>query len=152
MLVECALLDGDTAPPKNHPIDNIETDTMAAVDNFGRIAAFSWLSLNSNHDVATVTVEGRVHPDYRRKGVGRYLLVWSEARAQEMLRPYAALSCGLVIAYYDRADDAPPLYVACGFGHTLTMTTYGVSLSGEMLGKRRQLMIYAKSLAVESDT
>jgi mycothiol synthase len=116
-LADCAHLDGQTEPASPRRVANPEKDTLAAVDNQGRIAAYAWLRLQNAAHESRVFIDGRVHPDHRGKGLGRYLLTWSERRATEMLarvnRPESekVLRCD----FYDRDTDALRLYTDQGY-------------------------------------
>lgn len=94
-------MDGGTAPPTQRAVDNIETDTLAAVGNAGRIAAYVWLAPPRGATPPQITLDGRVHPDWRGRGVGSFLLRWGQARACTMLRKQGVLRVDL---YADLPD------------------------------------------------
>lgn len=82
MLDECVLLDGPHQP-QERTVANIETDTLAALGTGGRVAAYAWLMAPVRDEQGLrVLLDGRVHPDYRGRGLGRFLLGWAVARAQ----------------------------------------------------------------------
>lgn len=84
LLAECAIIDGEV-PARERPIDNIETDTIAAISNQGKIAAYVWLYRENQEAVPYVVVDGRIHPDYRENGIGSALTAWCNIRARAML-------------------------------------------------------------------
>jgi len=61
------------------PQFNIETDTQMVLTTEGRLAGFVQLWDSEPH--VRYYLFGRVHPDYRHRGVGRSLVEWAEARA-----------------------------------------------------------------------
>lgn len=63
-----------------------ETDSLIGVDADGRIVAYSFVNRASTADTRVqVYVAGTVHPELRGRGIGRQLLDWGIARAQQML-------------------------------------------------------------------
>lgn len=66
-------------------------DTIVAVDAGGTILAFGSAFLHPARDGAlTVHLGGAVHPDVRRRGIGRVVLAWQRARALEQLSDVVA--------------------------------------------------------------
>lgn len=72
MLDECAIVDGERAAPRQRNAEQIETHTLAAVANDGRIAAYVW--------VLPGEIEWYVHPDYRGRGIEAFVQQWGAAR------------------------------------------------------------------------
>jgi mycothiol synthase len=123
--LECAPFDGSTnlrgvedwRRKLEEVGDRLITDTLGLVDSTGRLAAAAWVTSDdgSAHDYR-VFLEGRVHPQYRGRGLGSFILEWMEARAREMVsgvndgRPTV-----LRIEFYDRGDDAVALFEQHGF-------------------------------------
>ncbi len=105
LLDECAFLDDNTGGLFARGSTNPERDTIAALDNSGRIAAYARVGFSG--DVAFL--DGRVHPDYRGKGIGTAVLKWSIAHATE------AKATRLRVDYYDRAPDFPAFLEKFGF-------------------------------------
>jgi GNAT superfamily N-acetyltransferase len=96
-------------------------DSLAAFDGDGRMAAACWLRPHPRLLAEyRVYIDGRVYPDHRGRGLGRYLLAWAEARGRELAahgggdRPLT-----LRIDFYDRSPDALHLFERCGFRFVL---------------------------------
>lgn len=121
----CAPFDGDTAPAGEAAyrkrLDDAGTDlasnTICAVNDAGEIAAYAWVTFNQGlKQTIRVFQEGRIHPEFRRRGVGSFLVDWMEARAQQW---YEAVEDerNLVLRhdFYDRGDDAIALFERYGY-------------------------------------
>ena len=90
---ECAPIDGGTNAGTldhyhklvDHAGDRIATDTICAVASSGRLAAGAWIRFDGSlaHEYRAF-LGGRVHPEYRRRGLGRFLLHWMETRARQV--------------------------------------------------------------------
>ena len=97
--------------------DKLMTDTLCAVDCAGRLTAAAWVTWDdrSAHEYRAF-LDGRVHPDYRGRGLGSFILQWMESRARQILtalkRDRPAV---LRIDFYDRSDDALALFEQYGF-------------------------------------
>jgi len=124
--LDCASTDGKTKLSTvavyqrrlDEAAENPLTDTLCAVDANGQLAATAWVTCDNcvKHEYRGF-LEGSVHPNYRRRGLGSFALQWMEARACQMLatlgddRPRV-----LRIDFYDRGDDAIALFEKHGFG------------------------------------
>lgn len=92
-------------------------DSLMAVDTDGALAALAWVSVSRaiTHQ-HRAQIEGAVHPDFRGRGLGDFLLTWMEARARQI---FATLPNDrermLRIDYSGARDDAVPLYERHGF-------------------------------------
>jgi mycothiol synthase len=65
---------------------NPETDALFAFTAEGEIAARGWVFSPPGASVEYVAfLWGEVHPDYRGRGLGRFLVTWMEARARQIL-------------------------------------------------------------------
>jgi len=95
LLADCVPFDGEPTP-RQIGVHDMEQDTIAAVDNAGRVAAYALLSHNEQH---FYELQARVHPDYRGRGVGRYLLAWAAGRAQ-------VIAAKMIYTYPARDDEA----------------------------------------------
>jgi mycothiol synthase len=127
--LDCAPMDGGTSIASiaerkaklEEAGDNLTTDTLCAVDSTGHLAAAAWVTCDdySAHEYRTF-LDGRVHPDYRGRGLGSFILQWMETRARQMLsalkqdRPAV-----LRFDFYDRSDDALALFEQHGFRFSL---------------------------------
>ena len=123
--VDCAPIDGGTSIASisqwktklQEAGDKLTTDTLCAVDSTGRFAAAAWVTCDDDlpHEYRA-SLDGRVHPDYRGRGLGSFILQWMETRARQILsglkqdRPAV-----LRIDFYDRSDDALVLFEQHGF-------------------------------------
>lgn len=92
-------------------------DTICAVAADGRIAAFGWVRIAG--DVAheyRIGLFGQVHPDYRRRGLGCFLLAWTEARGRQLpaARPPDRPAI-LRVDCWNARPDAERLYARRGF-------------------------------------
>jgi mycothiol synthase len=68
------------------PTTQPENDSLVAVDPKGEIAAFAWTFappvVEKEH---YAYIWGEVHPYYRGRGLGSFILEWNEARARQIL-------------------------------------------------------------------
>ena len=109
----------------------LSTDTLCAADSAGRLAASAWVTcdLHLKHEYRAF-LDGRVHPDYRGRGLGSFLLEWMEARACEILSALPeARPAMLRIDFYDRDVDAVELLEKYGFRLALVEDTMRRGLS-----------------------
>src|SRR5262245_32786167 len=63
---------------------------IGAFDLDRRLAACTTLHLSSNSGTQRVTMVGQVRPELRGRGLGSYLMRWSQAQVQHMLARAAA--------------------------------------------------------------
>ena len=97
--------------------DKLTTDTLCAVDSTGRLAAAAWVTCDDRfaHEYRAF-LDGRVHPDYRGRGLGSFILQWMETRARQILSDRKEDRPGVLrIDFYDRSDDALDLFEQHGF-------------------------------------
>ena len=95
----------------------LTTDTVGASDSAGRLAASAWVScdVHLKHEYRAF-LNGRVHPDYRSRGVGSFLLQWMEVRACEILSAQEQDRPAMLrVDFYDRSADAVELLEKHGF-------------------------------------
>jgi mycothiol synthase len=96
---------------------SVETDTLCAVDSTGRLAAMAWVTCDGSlkHEDRAF-LDGRVHPQYRGRGLGSFILQWMEARACQILSELEEGRPGVLrIDFYDRGDDAVALFEEQGY-------------------------------------
>jgi ribosomal protein S18 acetylase RimI-like enzyme len=112
---DCKRTDGD------EPVSNLVADVLAAATNApadtlcgvrpeGQIAALTWIKLEKVGDGQRVRIWGRVQPDFRRRGLGTFLVDWAEDRAHQVAKP-----ASLVIASESLTADADKIYTKHGF-------------------------------------
>jgi mycothiol synthase len=97
------------------------TDTLSAVSPGGHFAAAAWVTCDEgvNHEFRFF-LHSKVHPRYRKRGLGSFLLQWMEARARQILATLGDdRPCALRVDLYDGSDDAIPLLERHGFRYAL---------------------------------
>lgn len=97
--------------------ENLVTDTLCAVDSRGQLAATAWVTCDASlkHEYR-VFLDGRVHPGYRGRGLGSFILGWMEARASQMLSAFEESRPRVLrIDFYNRGEDAVALFEQQGF-------------------------------------
>jgi mycothiol synthase len=123
--LDCGSIDGSTSLSGvedylkrfDEAAENVETDTLCAVDSTGRLAAAAWVTCDARlkHE-HRVFLNGRVHPGYRGRGLGSFILQWMEARGRQKLSELEEDRPGVLrIDFYDRSDDALALFEEHGF-------------------------------------
>ena len=93
---------------------DLASGTLALVDARGGMAAYAWIVRSERGGESRAFLTGKVHPAYRGRGIGRFLLEWMESAA------HACLAGGpgrrvLRIDGYNHSGDALQLYDICGF-------------------------------------
>lgn len=90
--------------------------SIVAVGESGKIAASGWIGYQSEVHEIQAFLDGRVHPQFRGRGLGGFLLRWLERRALQHMAPMAEGRLQVLrILFYDRAPDAIQLYEAHGY-------------------------------------
>jgi ribosomal protein S18 acetylase RimI-like enzyme len=92
-------------------------DSMAAFLPDGRIAAAGMVTARSpGPQMRRYDLEGTVHPEHRRSGLGRGLLAWQEARARAIHARDATVVPGRIgVGAEERQDDVVGLATRAGF-------------------------------------
>jgi mycothiol synthase len=112
------------AVPREELVDDLgmsfvdrELDTVVALDAEGRAVAWGAVYIPPGRDTLVRTILiGGVHPDRRRRGIGRVLLEWQRARGEQQLAASDLRLPGWIMAFTDdRAPGAGPLFESSGF-------------------------------------
>lgn len=121
-------------------------DSMIALTPEGRVVAYGEAFLEaSGETMATVHLNGRVHPAWRRQGIGTALLRWQEGRGVQQLASCDDRLPGMLSTLVgEHADGQRALFEAEGFspvrwwhemefllGGTLPQTSLGAGLKIE---------------------
>lgn len=100
---------------------DIARDTLLAVSSDGTVIATAVVLLHPSHEDGELTIylNGVVHPQWRRRGIGTRLLAWEQARARQHLAEVAAAEDDLVAAdmkIYAEESNADHQRLAQGLG------------------------------------
>ncbi|SDT70297.1 mycothiol synthase [Jiangella sp. DSM 45060] len=92
-------------------------DSVAGFDSDGNVRAYAWSVYRPvTEGTQAPVLFGAVHPDYRRRGLGRALLAWSEARGRQQLAAATVNLPARIRVYLDEAHtEARRLAEAAGF-------------------------------------
>lgn len=104
--------------------DDCERDTLVAADASGEVVAFTALHVPGGEVTERRCFPwGNVHPAWRRRGIGTFLLAWAEARAAER---FAAFDDGLGtvirLSAYETQADRIALFERSGYAATRWFT------------------------------
>jgi mycothiol synthase len=81
-----------------------------------RLVACATVHIGADPDTQRVTIVGQVRPDLRKRGIGTYLMHWSQVQAQSLLAGVPAnQQVVLQVATESLTDPADRLYRAFGF-------------------------------------
>lgn len=130
LIAACQVADGDKAAmtPEELRSDweevNLAEEAVLVMAPSGRIAAYADVL---NRRYVRVSVYGYVHPEYRGRGIGSYLVQWGEKWARDRMH-HAPEGVQVVVEYYFGAsnDTAGPLMEA--YGYTLARTIYVMAI------------------------
>ncbi|SIN93869.1 GNAT family N-acetyltransferase [Agromyces cerinus] len=94
-----------------------ERDSIVALDADGRAVAWGLVHHPPGHDTLVRSIlVGGVHPEWRRRGIGRVLLAWQRARGEQQLAASDLPLPGWIMGFTDdRARGAGPLLESEGF-------------------------------------
>jgi mycothiol synthase len=71
----------------NDPESNPTTDSLAAFLPDGQMVAYGWVFTPPASDTECISfLDGAVHPAYRRRGLGTYIVSWTERRGSQIQR------------------------------------------------------------------
>lgn len=119
----CKAADGD------EPVSNLTGDALKAAAAHGDnalcvtagddMAASAWVLVEPpEEDAQRIVIGGKVHPDFRRHGIGETLIAWAESRALSLASPDKTLM--LTITNEALTEDATALYLDYGYENTMT--------------------------------
>jgi mycothiol synthase len=131
----CRRADGD------EPVSNLAGDaadalatsllnTSCAVLPDDQIVALGWLKSRPGSELSIV-LGGRVHPDFRRQGLGTAILEWAEARARQVAGPVQTLT----ISNEAMTQGAEALYDRHGFSQVFAENMMVYDLSQTILDR-----------------
>jgi mycothiol synthase len=103
---------------------NVQTDTTLVLTKDGQFVGYGAV-VNTNPPHVTAWVWGAVHPDFKNRGIGSYLMNWFEARGRLDIEkaPANARVVLMTESYYTNAESAA-LYVR----HDYTLIRHGLRM------------------------
>jgi mycothiol synthase len=124
---------GDVAEQLAHPLIDLSAGTLAARDG-ERIVAVGYLPVRpSAGEAHLMRMWGGVHPDYRRRGLGRQILDWAVRTAPELsAKVFPGLPLELQLDVFDGQAGLVPLAEASGFAPVRWFARMERSLSGDL--------------------
>jgi mycothiol synthase len=82
-------------------------DTIVGVDATGTVVAYGSAVIHPSRDVHVhAYLDGRVHPEYRGRGIGRELLRWQHERALQALDEVEASAPRAIFVYAEETNTA----------------------------------------------
>lgn len=117
----CHLIDGglffmfepDTLESRYFP--DAPSSGIVAYTSDGRLAACAGVSINGDSGRQRARIVGLVRPDVRRRGIGTYLMQWSQEQAKTLLAGVAEPQRVMQVATESLTEPAHRLYLAHGF-------------------------------------
>jgi mycothiol synthase len=88
---------------------------IAAYAPDGRLAACASVSIHGDPGRQRARIVGQVRPDVRKRGIGTYLMQWSQQQAEAMLAGVPEAQRMMQIATESLTEPAHRLYLAHGF-------------------------------------
>jgi ribosomal protein S18 acetylase RimI-like enzyme len=97
-------------------------DSLIGVDGDGVARAFGHVTPAPGPTVRRVFLSGGVHPDWRRRGIGREVLRWQTERAQQAVAEWEASDSTMIgtpwriaVSHEERLTDRAALYESAGY-------------------------------------
>jgi mycothiol synthase len=86
-------------------------DILLAIAPDGEVVAMGWAMLHPSQDAELhANLQGTVHPDWRRRGIGTELIAWLYARTSEMIAETGSTAEAAIFQYVDEGNaDAAAL-------------------------------------------
>ncbi|MFC4111670.1 GNAT family N-acetyltransferase [Nonomuraea zeae] len=128
---------GDVAEQLSHPLVDLPTGTLAAREG-DRIVAVGYLPVRQTaDDVHLMRMWGGVHPDHRRRGLGRRLVDWAARTAPELSgKAFPGRPLELQLDVLDSQAGLVALAEASGFEAVRWFARMERSLSGDLPATR----------------
>jgi mycothiol synthase len=80
-------------------------DTLLAITPDGSVVAMGWAMLHPSQDSELhAYLQGTVHPDWRRRGIGTELIAWLYARVTEMIAESGSTADAVIYQYVDEGN------------------------------------------------
>lgn len=80
-------------------------DTLLAIAPDGSVVAMGWAMLHPSQDSELhAYLQGTVHPDWRRRGIGTELIAWLYARVTEMIAESGSTADAVIYQYVDEGN------------------------------------------------
>jgi len=117
----CQVVDGGIGfmfEPDNiqsHYLPSEPSSRIGAYAADGRLAACASVSIIGDSGRQRARIVGQVHPDIRRRGIGTYLMQWSQEQARALLAGGVEMQKVMQIATESLTEPAHRLYLAHGF-------------------------------------
>lgn len=89
--------------------------SLGAFSPDGQLAAVTTINLTGDEKEMRAVIIGQVKPAYRRQGLGKHLMQWSETQAQILFSAHRSAKQILRIATESLTEHAHHLYTAHGF-------------------------------------
>ena len=110
-------------------VEEVASRSRIAANEAGEVVAAGWFELSDRVDAVHAFLFERIHPDFRRQGIGVSLLLWLEEQAKNVLAKVAnGRSQLLRLVFYDRAPDAIALFEEQGYERQYAEDEYLFSL------------------------
>lgn len=108
---------------------DLATQSVIVEDEGAEIVAAAEID---NHDYRSISVYGQVHPNYRGRGIGRYIVAWAERWMQERmdLAP-AETTVSVQHLVSSRNEAARELLTSAGYSQVRRTLTMGIDLANE---------------------
>ena len=140
LVVRCEAVDepnfrtspADVAQSLDRPQTEGTADSLGGFDGSGELRAAAFVhSPPGDETTARVFVTASIDPTWRRRGVGRALLVWQDDRARQIIAGLDPALPARIAAYVDEhLDDRRRLYAAAGFSPKRTFRVMRRRLAG----------------------
>ncbi|MCR2763267.1 GNAT family N-acetyltransferase [Microbacterium sp. zg.B48] len=113
---------------------DVARDTLLAIAPDGAVVAMGWAMVHPTQDAELhAYLQGTVHPDWRRRGIGTQLIGWLYARASEILASTGSTAEAAIFQYVDEGNtDAVTLGERLGLRTERWFTSMQRDLSAQV--------------------